>query len=209
MGTRKQKTQNQMSSSKRIPTKVETPQTKSKLKPKSDLTLAFMDSSTYVKDLARHSKIGQKIDRLRQSAISEQRRPTIDKPADGTPPTGDPTPKNAQITPKKISRVANRTMTTNTFKKKYSGSPKSDRFAKALEVGFPYGLQNTRTVHSVFHKRESLQYEEHQIQESKSPREESDRSDSENSEESQSEGDVGLPKLGRVNLDGGKYQSDE
>jgi hypothetical protein len=95
MGTRKKKTQKEISSSKQTPTKVETPVIRSKIKPKSDLTLAFMDSATYIKDLARHNEMGQRIDRLRKSAISQQWRTTIDQPYKTSPLEGEQTPQTA------------------------------------------------------------------------------------------------------------------
>jgi hypothetical protein len=43
-----------------------------KFKPKSDLTLAFVNSSNYVKTLALRSERQWKIDRMRNNAITNQ-----------------------------------------------------------------------------------------------------------------------------------------
>ena len=48
------------------------PEINPKKKPKSDLTLAFMDSSGYVNSLALQSERAKKIDQMRSSAVSNQ-----------------------------------------------------------------------------------------------------------------------------------------
>jgi hypothetical protein len=110
-----------------------------KKKPKSDLTLGFVDSSDYVRSLACQYERAIKIDRMRQSAVSNQRA-TSDSQLSMIPTKSqlgaikklaeDPTRAHAIDSPspspsRSISRASGsrltRTMTSGTFKKKYSG----------------------------------------------------------------------------------------
>ena len=77
MRINKNKTQNEIAPFKKDGLRVqETEINPRKKKTKSDLTLAFMDSSMQVRDLALRSKHLQKIDRLRHSAEGQQLRRT-------------------------------------------------------------------------------------------------------------------------------------
>jgi hypothetical protein len=110
-----------------------------KKKPKSDLTLGFVDSSDYVRTLAHLDQRVIKIDRMRQSAVSNQRA-TSDSQLSMIPTksqleaikklAGDPTGAQAIYNPSPSPSRGNsrasgsrltRTMTSGTFKKKYSG----------------------------------------------------------------------------------------
>jgi hypothetical protein len=78
---------------------------------KSDLTLAFMDSSPQVTELARKSEMGQKIDKMRKVAESKHLRSV-------PPPVSEyqgPFPVGVRRCPR--ARV---TMSPSSFKKKYS-----------------------------------------------------------------------------------------
>jgi hypothetical protein len=140
MKTNKWKTHTEIPAEK-DPGKPESPKVApKKKKPKSDLTLGFVDSSVYVRTLACQSQQAIKIDRMRQSAVSNQRStpdsqlsmiPTkselkaIKKLAD------DPTRAQAIDSPspspslgntiRSSGRMLSRTMTPGSFKKKYSG----------------------------------------------------------------------------------------
>jgi hypothetical protein len=57
---------------KRDPGKVVLPETDTRKRRKSDLTLGFLNSSDYVRTLARQFSRTDKIDRMRQSAVSNQ-----------------------------------------------------------------------------------------------------------------------------------------
>jgi hypothetical protein len=106
---------------------------------KSDLTIGFVDSSDYVRTLSRQHQRAIKIDRMRQSAVSNQRA-TPDSQLSMIPTksqlkaikklAGDPTGAHAIYSPSLSPSRANsrasgsrltRTMTSGTFKKKYSG----------------------------------------------------------------------------------------
>lgn len=116
------------------------PETKPKKKPKSDLTLAFVDSSDYVNSLAIQSQHAERIDRIRQNAVINQRAnpysrwsiigsargrlQAMQNQADSTKadakasPAPDPGP-HWSLTPEKRP---SRTMTAKIFKKRYSGA---------------------------------------------------------------------------------------
>jgi hypothetical protein len=111
-----------------------------KKKPKSDLTLGFVDSSDYVRTLARQCQRAEKIDRMRQSAVSNQRanegsrygsmiltnsqlkaiKKLTDDPTKAhaiASPSPSPSPGNSPAPGRRLSR----TMSSGSFKKKYSG----------------------------------------------------------------------------------------
>jgi hypothetical protein len=108
---------------------------------KSDLTVGFLNSSLYVRTLARQFSRTDKIDRMRQSAVSNQwatpvsrhgsmiptksQLEAIKKPSDDATsayaidsPSPSPSPGNNIPS---SGRMLSRTMTSRTFKKKYSG----------------------------------------------------------------------------------------
>jgi hypothetical protein len=115
------------------------PEIDSRKRRKSDLTIGFVDSSEYVRTLACQSQRAIKIDRMRQSAVSNQRA-TPDSQLSMIPTksqleaikklAGDPTGAQAIDSPSPSPSRGNsrasgsrltRTMTSGTFKKKYSG----------------------------------------------------------------------------------------
>ena len=51
---------------------VASPEINPRKKPKSDLTLGFMDSSDYVSSIARQSQRNEEISQMRQNAFSNQ-----------------------------------------------------------------------------------------------------------------------------------------
>jgi hypothetical protein len=108
---------------------------------KSDLTVGFLNSSLYVRTLARQFSRTDKIDRMRQSAVSNQwatpvsrygsmipnksKLEAIKKPSDDATrafaidsPSPSPSPGNSI---RSSGRMLSRTMTSGSFKKKYSG----------------------------------------------------------------------------------------
>jgi hypothetical protein len=123
----------------RDPGKVVLPEIDPRKRRKSDLTLGFVDSSDYVRSLACQSQRAMKIDRMRQSAVSNQRAtpdsqlimiPTksqleaIKKLADD--PTrahaiDSPSPSTSHGNSRASRKRLTRAMTPGTFKKKYSG----------------------------------------------------------------------------------------
>ena len=124
----------------RDPKKVLSPKFVTLKKQKSDLTLGSVDSSDYVRTLASQSKRAEKIDRMRQNAVSNQRAipesrfSTITatklqlkaiKRLAGDQPVLDTSSSLPTISSPKIPKPPHsklgRTMTSGTFKKKYSG----------------------------------------------------------------------------------------
>ena len=123
----------------RDPKKVLSPKFVTLKKQKSDLTLGSVDSSDYVRTLASQSKRAEKIDRMRQNAVSNQRAipesrfSTITatklqlkaiKKLAGDQPVLDtssslPTKSSHKI-PKPLGSRLGRTMTPGSFKKRYS-----------------------------------------------------------------------------------------
>jgi hypothetical protein len=123
----------------RDPGKVVLPKVAPRKRRKSDLTIGFVDSSDYVCTLARQNQRVMKIDRMRQSAVSNQQAtpdsqlsmiPTksqleaIKKLADDATgahaiysPSPSPSRANSRVSGSRLTR----TMTSGTFKKKYSG----------------------------------------------------------------------------------------
>jgi hypothetical protein len=123
----------------RDPGKAVSPKVAPRKRRKSDLTLGFVDSSDYVRSLACQYQRAIKIDRMRQSAVSNQWA-TSDSQLSMIPTKSqlgaikklaeDPTRAHAIDNPspspsRGISRASGsrltRTMTPGTFKKKYSG----------------------------------------------------------------------------------------
>ncbi len=135
----------------RDPGKPVSPKVAPRKRRKSDLTIGFVDSSEFVGTLSRQSQRAIKIDRMRQSAVSNQRAtpdsqlsmiPTksqleaIKKLAD------DPTRAHAIDSPNPSPSHGNRrasgsrltrTMTSGTFKKLYSGVAGQTGFRKISE----------------------------------------------------------------------------
>jgi hypothetical protein len=123
----------------RDPVKPVSPKVAPRKRRKSDLTIGFVDSSEFVGTLSRQSQRAIKIDRMRQSAVSNQRA-TPDSQLSMIPTksqleaikklAGDPTGAQAIYGPISCPSHSNsrasgsrltRTMTSGTFKKKYSG----------------------------------------------------------------------------------------
>jgi hypothetical protein len=138
MKTNKWKTHTEIPG-ERDPGKPVSPKVVPKKKPKSDLTLGFVDSSDYVRTLARQDQRVIKIDRMRQSAVSNHWA-TPDSQLSMIPTksqleaikklAGDPTGAQAIYSPspspsrgnsRASGRRLTRTMTSGTFKKLYSG----------------------------------------------------------------------------------------
>jgi hypothetical protein len=107
---------------------------------KSDLTVAFLNSSLYVRTLARQFSRTDKIDRMRQSAVSNQWATPVSRYGSMIPTNSqleaikkqsdDPTEAHAiaRLSPSPSlgnslasGRKLSRTMTSGSFKKKYSG----------------------------------------------------------------------------------------
>ena len=138
MKTRKFESQREIPNG-RDPKKVLSPKFVTLKKQKSDLTLGFVDSSDYVRTLASQSKQAEKIDRMRQIAVRNQRaipeprfstitatklqlkamkRLAGDQPVLDTS-SSQPTKSSPKIL-KPLSSRLGRTMTSRTFKKRYS-----------------------------------------------------------------------------------------
>jgi hypothetical protein len=124
----------------RDPGKPVLPEIDSRKRRKSDLTIGFMDSSDYVHTLARQFSRTDKIDRMRQSAVSNQRASPGSRYGSMIPtksqleaikklagdPTGaqavdSPSPSPSRGNSRASGRRLTRTMTSGTFKKLYSG----------------------------------------------------------------------------------------
>jgi hypothetical protein len=125
---------------KRDPGKVVLLEINPRKRRKSDLTLGFLDSSDYVRTLARQFSRIENIHRMRQSAVSNQRATPVSRYGSMIPTKSqlrafsevadDPTKAHAIARPSLSPSPANspalgprlsRTMTSGTFKKKYSG----------------------------------------------------------------------------------------
>jgi hypothetical protein len=122
----------------RDPGKVALPEIDHGKRRKSDLTLGFVDSSDHVRTLACQSQRAIEINRMRQSAVSNQRAtsdsqlsmsPTksqleaIKKPSDDATrahATDSPSPSPSRGNSRASGSRLTRTMTSGTFKKKYS-----------------------------------------------------------------------------------------
>jgi hypothetical protein len=124
---------------KRDPKKVMLLEIDPRKRRKSDLTLTFLNSSDYVRTLARQFSRTDKIDRMRQSAVSNQRANPGSRPGSMIPTKSqlraireladDPTKAHAIDSPSPSPSHGNsrasrsrltRTMTPTTFKKLYS-----------------------------------------------------------------------------------------
>jgi hypothetical protein len=118
---------------------------------KSDLTLTFLNSSDYVRTLARQFSRTDKIDRMRQSAVSNQRANPGSRPGSMIPTKSqlraireladDPTKAHAIDSPSPSPSHCNsrasgsrfpRTMTSGTFKKLYSELAAQTHFKRKI-----------------------------------------------------------------------------
>jgi hypothetical protein len=151
MKTNKWKSQREIPG-KRDPGKVVLPEIDPRKRRKSDLTITFLNSSDYVRTLARQFSRTDKIDRMRQSAVSNQRANPGSRPSSMIPTKSqlraireladDPTKAHAIDSPSpslsrgnsrvSVSRLT-RTMTSGTFKKLYSGVAGQTGFRKISE----------------------------------------------------------------------------
>jgi hypothetical protein len=117
---------------------------------KSDLTLAFLNSSDYVGTIAHQFSRTDKIHQMRQSAVSNQWTNPVSRKGNMIPtksqlkafrevaddpnkaqaitrPSPSPSPGNS---PRSSGRRLTRTMTSGTFKKKYSGLAGKTHFGR-------------------------------------------------------------------------------
>jgi hypothetical protein len=122
---------------------VASPEINPRKKPKSDLTLAFMDSIDYVGSIARQCERNEKIHGMRQSAVSNQWtkkisgkrkvipgkstfqaiKVVIDDTSRADPnaiPSPGPSPRNSPRNGPAPNRRQNQTMTPGGFKKMYT-----------------------------------------------------------------------------------------